>query len=134
MTVRTQGAQIQILPPLENLFYHRDITIAKLKTWAPCGLNEISADFGEFRVQNSPKSAEISWRHKERSTQDFRSVYFNLFLVILPNFGSLSYTTVILYKPLYGTPLLGLPVNRPLARPWECSQSGGQNNSWFSPT
>ena len=31
--------------------------------------------------------------------------------VILPNFGSLFYTTVIAYKPLYGTPLLGLPVD-----------------------
>ena len=52
-------------------------------------------------------------RHKERNTQDFRSVYFNLFLVnILPNFGSLFYTTVIPYKPLYGTPLLGLPVSK----------------------
>ena len=52
-------------------------------------------------------------RHNERNTQDFGSVYFNLFLVILPNFGSLFYTTVIPYKPLYGTPLLGLPVRRP---------------------
>ena len=60
--------------------------------------------------RNSAKSAEISYRHKEGNTQDFRSVYFNLFLVILPNFGSLFYTTVIPYKPLYGTPLLGLPV------------------------
>ena len=39
-------------------------------------------------------------------------VYFNLFLVIRRKFGSLFYTTVITYKPLYGTPLLGLPVVR----------------------
>ena len=31
---------------------------------------------------------------KERNTQDFRSVYFNLFLVILPKFGSLFYTVI----------------------------------------
>ena len=48
----------------------------------------------------------IFCRHRERNTQDFRALYFNLFLVILPKFGSLFYTTV----PLYGTPLLGLPV------------------------
>ena len=59
---------------------------------------------------NSPKSAEISQTHKERNTQDFRAVYFNLFLVILPKFGSLFYTTIIPYKPLYCTPLLGFPV------------------------
>ena len=53
--------------------------------------------------RNSPKSAEISQRQKGRNTQDFRSVYFNLFLVILPKLGSLFYTTAIPYKPLYGT-------------------------------
>ena len=40
---------------------------------------------------NSPKSAEISKRHKEWNTQDFRAVYFNLFPVILPKFGSFFY-------------------------------------------
>ena len=38
---------------------------------------------------NSPISAEISQRHKETKTQDFKSVYFNLFLVIRPKFGYL---------------------------------------------
>ena len=51
-----------------------------------------------------------SFAQVRRYTQDFRAVYFNLFLVILPNFGSLFYTSVIPYKPLFGTPLLGLPV------------------------
>ena len=72
---------------------------ADVSSAGPCGQNK--------RV---PKSVEISHRHKERNAQDFRAVYFNLFLVILPKFGSLFYTTVIPYKPLYGTPLLGLPV------------------------
>ena len=35
------------------------------------------------------------------------TVHFNLFLVTLPKFGSLFYTTVIPYKPLYGTRCLG---------------------------
>ena len=48
-----------------------------------------------------------------------RSVYFNLFLVILPKFGSLFYT-VIPYKPLYGTPLLGLPVDWLSTTNWDC--------------
>ena len=57
-----------------------------------------------------PKSADISQRH-ELNTQDFRSIYFNLFLVILPKFGSLYfYTTYNLIQTLLGTPLLGLPV------------------------
>ena len=63
------------------------------------------------KVENSLKSAEISHRPKERNTQDFSSVYFNLLLVILSKFRSLFYTTVTPYKPtLWGTPLLGLPV------------------------
>ena len=52
-----------------------------------------------------PISAEISQRHKERNTQDFRAVYFNLFLVILPKFGSIFYTTVIPYKTLIWHPI-----------------------------
>ena len=51
--------------------------------------------------------AEIGWnmaRHKETNTQDFRSAYFNLFLIILPN------TSIIPYTPLYDTSLSGLPV------------------------
>ena len=43
---------------------------------------------------NLPKSAEISHRHNEMNTQYFRSVYFNLVLIILSKFGSLFYTTI----------------------------------------
>ena len=54
--------------------------------------------------RNSPKSTEISQTHKETNTntQNLRSVYFILFLVILPKFGT--------HKPFYDTPLLELPV------------------------
>ena len=43
--------------------------------------------------RNSPKSAEISQRHKEMNTKDFSSVYFNLFVVILPTFESVILPT-----------------------------------------
>ena len=55
--------------------------------------------------QYTSVSLQAYKRHRETNTQDFRSVYFNLFLVILPKFRSLFYTTVIPYKPLHGTQL-----------------------------
>ena len=55
-----------------------------------------------FSTLDSPKSAVISHRHNETNTQDFRSDYFNLFLVILPKFGSFQFhPTIIRYKPLW---------------------------------
>ena len=71
------------------------------------------------------KLAEIGWNFAEtqrKDAQDFRAVYFNSFLVILPKFGSLVYTTAIPYKPLYGTLLLGLPVVG-------CTENGGSQIS-----
>ena len=45
--------------------------------------------------RNSPKSAEISERQKERNTQDLRSVYVNLWIMVAklnkdPNFGRMT--------------------------------------------
>ena len=70
----------------------------------------VSAKFQPISGRNSPKSATISQRHRERNARDFRAVYFNLFLVILPKLGSTFCITVIPYKPLRGIPLLGFPV------------------------
>ena len=70
----------------------------------------IQASFTPETMQKSQKSAEIPQRCKERNTQDFRTVYFNLFFIILPKFGSLSDTTIILYRPLNGPLQSGLPV------------------------
>ena len=50
--------------------------------------------------RNSPKSAEISQRQKERKRQDLGQFSSSLiFLVILPKFGSSFYTTVMPYNP-----------------------------------
>ena len=68
---------------------------------ALCGMQLASLSFclAVAAGRNSPRSAEISHRHKETNTQDFRSVYFNLFIAKFPTFRSLFYTTTIPYKP-----------------------------------
>ena len=75
-------------------------------------LQPISTSFIPVSSFPSHRGETCRNRHKDtkKDTQD-RAVYFNLFSVILPKFGSLFYTTVLIpYKPLCGTKLLGLPV------------------------
>ena len=55
---------------------------------------------------NLPKSAEISQTQRNEYTR----LQVNLFLVILLKFGFLFFILIIPYKPLYGTPLPGIPV------------------------